>query len=128
MNEALTEFPEEAANSANAATRAGESGMATLVTAEDFARLEEEKAERRRRKDIERGDENRVLDPWERYRALSDHCDGAHDLTEVYDKKTRFALLILTGLNALNLLIIAKSDVFLVPKHPGIVIVFYVAS
>lgn len=68
-----------------------------------------------------------MLDPWERYRALSDHCDGAHDLTEVYDKKTRFALLILAGLNALNLLIVAKSDVFITTKHPGAIVVAYVA-
>src|SRR5215510_14530838 len=126
MNEALTEFPEEAVNSAKAATSAGESDMATLVTAEDFARLEEEKAERRRRKEIERTDESRVLDPWERYRALSDHCDGAIDLTELYDRKTRFALLILTGLNAMNLLVVAKTDAFTAAQRPGPFLVAYI--
>ena len=34
---------------------------------------DESKADRRRRKDAERLLETRLLDPWERYRALSDH-------------------------------------------------------
>jgi hypothetical protein len=67
-------------------------------------------AERRRQKQMERAAEDRVLDPWERYRTLNDHCDRLLDVNELYDRKTRFALLILGGLNAINLLIAARAD------------------
>jgi len=86
--------------------------MPTPTTAQDVLRLvDDAKAERRRRKDMERALEDRVLDAWERYRALNDHCDRLLDLTELYDRKTRFALLILGGLNALNLLVVMRADV-----------------
>jgi hypothetical protein len=70
---------------------------------------EESKAERRRRKDAERLLETRVLDPWERYRALSDHVDHLLDVTELADRKTRFALVILGALNAVNVLIAVRA-------------------
>ena len=69
----------------------------------------ESKAERRRRKDAERLLESRVLDPWERYRALTDHVDHLLDITELADRKTRFALVILGALNAVNLLIAVRA-------------------
>jgi hypothetical protein len=67
-------------------------------------------AERRRQKQLERAAEDRMLDPWERYRTLNDHCDRLLDVNELYDRKTRFALLILGGLNAINLLVAARAD------------------
>jgi hypothetical protein len=70
---------------------------------------EESKADRRRRKDAERLLETRQLDPWERYRALSDHVAHLLDVTELADRKTRFALVILGALNAVNLLIVIRS-------------------
>jgi hypothetical protein len=70
---------------------------------------EESKAERRRRKDAERFTETRPLDPWERYRALSDHVDHLLDVTELADRKTRFALVILGALNAINVLIAIRA-------------------
>lgn len=70
---------------------------------------DETKAERRRRKDAERLVENRLLDPWERYRALTDHVDHLLDLTELADRKTRFALVILGALNAVNVLIAVRA-------------------
>jgi hypothetical protein len=70
---------------------------------------EESKAERRRRKDAERLLENRQLDPWERYRALADHVDHLLDITELADRKTRFALVILGALNAVNVLIALRA-------------------
>lgn len=86
--------------------------MLTAVAAEDFFGQDDEaRTERRRRKELARLDECRVLDPWERCRALNDHCDRLLDLTELYDRKTRFALLILSGLNALNLLVLVRADV-----------------
>ncbi|MBI2185604.1 MAG: hypothetical protein HYU37_00605 [Acidobacteria bacterium] len=87
-------------------------------SAEQFLRLQDDaKVERRRLKALERVAEDRILDPWERYRALTDHAEHLLDLTELYDRKTRFALLILGGLNALNLLIVARSD--LLPSIDG---------
>ena len=70
---------------------------------------DESKAERRRRKDAERLLETRQLDPWERYRALSDHVDHLLDVTELADRKTRFALVILGALNAVNVLIAIRA-------------------
>ena len=70
---------------------------------------EESKADRRRRKEAERLAETRLLDPWERYRALSDHVDHLLDVTELADRKTRFALVILGALNAVNVLIAIRA-------------------
>jgi len=70
---------------------------------------DESKADRRRRKDAERFGETRPLDPWERYRALSDHVDHLLDVTELADRKTRFALVILGALNAVNVLIALQA-------------------
>ena len=70
---------------------------------------DDSKAERRRRKDAERFVETRPLDPWERYRALSDHVDHLLDVTELADRKTRFALVILGALNAVNVLIAIRA-------------------
>jgi hypothetical protein len=70
---------------------------------------EEARAERKRKKDEERYLDARVLDPWERYRALSDHVDHLLDVTELADRKTRFALVILGALNAVNILIAIRA-------------------
>jgi len=76
----------------------------------DIAQTEEEsRADRRRRKDAERFVETRRLDPWERYRALSDHVDHLLDVTELADRKTRFALVILGALNAVNILVALRA-------------------
>src|SRR5688572_30458529 len=89
----------------------GSLGQAALAS--PFGRAsfldEESKAERRRRKDAERLLETRQLDPWERYRALADHVDHLLDVTELADRKTRFALVILGALNAVNLLIAIRA-------------------
>jgi hypothetical protein len=70
---------------------------------------DESKAERRRRKEAERLLESRQLDPWERYRALADHVEHLLDITELADRKTRFALVILGALNAVNVLIALRA-------------------
>ena len=82
--------------------------MSVINASEDFVRLE---TERRQRKEMLRAAEDRVLDPWERYRAVSDQCDRLQDVTELYDRKTRFALIILGTLNAMNVLLVSKGDV-----------------
>src|SRR5262245_36438488 len=52
-----------------------------------------DQAEKAARK-LEKRLETRVLDPWERYRALVDLVDSYTDLSEAADRKTRFGLLI----------------------------------
>jgi hypothetical protein len=61
---------------------------------------------------LERLAENRRLEPWERYRALVDVVDSYTDLLEQADRKTRFALIIMGLLNAVNFLLVARTDVF----------------
>jgi hypothetical protein len=81
------------------------------TTPEDFIRsVDQAKLERRRQRDAEMALETRPLQPWERYRALVDHYDSLQDEAEHSDKKTRFALLILGSLNAINLVIAMRGD------------------
>jgi hypothetical protein len=88
-------------------------GLGRTALTSPFARASfldvESKAERRRRKDAERMLENRPLDPWERYRALSDQVGHLLDVTELADRKTRFALVILGALNAVNVLVAIRA-------------------
>ena len=72
----------------------------------------ESKAERRLRKDAERAAESKPFDSWERYRALNDLVDHMIDVIEMADRRTRFALLLLGTLNAANILVVARGDVF----------------
>jgi hypothetical protein len=69
------------------------------------------KAERKLRKEAERAAETRPLDPWERYRALTDLVDHMVDVIEMADRRTRFALVVLGTLNAANVLIALQADV-----------------
>lgn len=102
--------------------------MLTTTTAQDVLRLVgDAKAERRRLKEMERALDDRALDAWERYRALNDHCDRLLDLTELHDRKTRFALFILGGLNAINLLVIMRPDVLSSLQRGGTLMGAYIA-
>src|SRR5687767_13079658 len=102
--------------------------MFVKTTPEDFLRsVDGARAERRRQKELERGQETRVLEPWERYRALSDHYDALQDLSEQGDRKTRFALIILGSLNAINLLIVARGDLVGLAHKGGPAMNAYVA-
>jgi hypothetical protein len=42
---------------------------------------------------------SRSLDPWERYRALTDAVKEGIDLAEMADRKVRFALVVMAGIN-----------------------------
>jgi hypothetical protein len=95
--------------------------MSVIQASDEFVKLE---AERRQRKELLRTAEDRVLDPWERYRAVSDHCDRLQDVTELYDRKTRFALIILGTLNAMNVLLVSKGDVKHVLHMPVLLIAY----
>jgi hypothetical protein len=56
-------------------------------------------------------DTHRALSPWERYRALNDAYDLQQQLIDLGDHKARFALIIMTGLNAVAFLMVVRTDV-----------------
>lgn len=76
-------------------------------------------AEEKRARKAERGLDTRMLEPWERYRALLDLVDQYTDYVEICDRKTRFALILLGALNAVNLLLAARPDLLNV-NAPGL--------
>ena len=71
-------------------------------------------------------DNHRRLDSWERYRALTDVLDEALELVDLADHKARFALIIMTAINAVILLLGARTDV--VRELPAIVRPFIVVG
>lgn len=82
----------------------------------------------RQARKLERLLDSRTLEPWERYRALLDVLESYTDLLELADRKTRFALIIMGLLNAVNFLLVARSDVIGVPAASfGTALAFYVA-
>lgn len=56
-------------------------------------------------KKLEKNSDTRTLDPWERYRALVDIYEAFFDMNELADRKTRFALVMMGALNALNVIL-----------------------
>src|SRR5262245_32635982 len=85
------------------------------VAHEDFDSAlskEERKAEKKRRKKLEESLETGSLDPWERYRVLLDLLEMYNDISEMADRKTRFALVILGAVNTVNVLIVARPEIF----------------
>jgi hypothetical protein len=88
--------------------------MVDLLNQSDEFEGEEAKAEKkaaRRQKKLEESLDARPLDPWERYRALTDLVDRYMECAEMLDRKTRFALIIVGTLNAVNALILLRPDV-----------------
>jgi hypothetical protein len=77
---------------------------------DDAVTGEDDKAEKRQRK-LERALDTRTLDPWERYRALSDLHDAQFEVAEFADRKARFALVVMGALNAMNLIIATQPRV-----------------
>jgi hypothetical protein len=73
---------------------------------------DDRKAEKKRRKKLEETLESGTLDPWERYRVLLDLLEMYNDISEMADRKTRFALVILGALNTVNVLIVARPEIF----------------
>lgn len=76
----------------------------------------DDEAEAKRLRRFERSLDTRQLDPWERYRALVDCVDDYREQLDSCDKKTRFALIIMGLLNAVNVLLIVRADVFAGPS------------
>ena len=56
-------------------------------------------------KKLEKNSDTRMLDPWERYRALIDIYEAFFDMNELADRKARFALVMMGALNALNVIL-----------------------
>ena len=57
-----------------------------------------------------------LLDPADRYKALVNGVKAAQDLIELGDKKARFALVIMSVLNAVAVLLIVRSGDVAIPK------------
>jgi len=73
-----------------------------------------EKAEKALRKlEAERG----LLEPSDRYRALVNAAKAAQDLIELGDKKARFALVIMSVLNAVTVLMVVRGGDSLLPTR-----------
>lgn len=76
-------------------------------------------------------DESRLLDPWERYRVLTDMSKLQLDMLEMADRRARFALLILGTLNALNVILVARPDLLApnrLPPNPMPGIALYIVA
>lgn len=53
----------------------------------------------------------RPLDPWERYRALNAAMDEAYELIDLNNREGRFALILMSGLNAAVLVAGTRNDI-----------------
>ena len=61
-------------------------------------------------------DEERALEPWQRYRALDDTLDHLIEILDAGDHKARFALIILGALNTANFVVATRPE--LLTGHP----------
>ena len=81
----------------------------------------DKKAEKKRLKKLEQSLKDETLDPGDRYRALSDLLKQFMDIVAMLERKTRFALVILGALNAVNLIVIGRPELVLGTQGPAIV-------
>jgi len=58
-----------------------------------------------------------LLNPEDRYKALMNGVKAAQDLIELGDKKARFALVIMSVLNAVAVLMVVRGGEAAIPKH-----------
>jgi hypothetical protein len=81
--------------------------------------LAEQAPHRPEGRDLEKEDRKRVkrqkddllpLDPWQRYRALSDALDENYDLIDIANREARFALIMMGALNAALFVIGTRSS------------------
>lgn len=56
-------------------------------------------------------DDRRPLDSWERYRALNAAMDEAYELIDLNNREGRFALILMSGLNAAVLVAGTRNDI-----------------
>lgn len=77
----------------------------------------DEKEAKRREKDARRQESERgLLEPGLRYRALQNSVEMAQDLIELADRKARFALVIISVLNAVALVLVIRGGEALLPR------------
>ena len=77
----------------------------------------DEKELKRREKEARRAETDRgVLDPALRYRALINAVEAGQDLIELADKKARFALIIISVLNAVAIVLAVRGGESLIPR------------
>lgn len=80
----------------------------------------DKKAEKKRLKALETSLETNLPSPKDRYRVLFDLVRMNNDISEMADKKTRFALVILGAVNAVNLFVVARPEIVMGSKStPG---------
>lgn len=58
----------------------------------------------------EQDEERRPLDAWERYRALNATMDEAYELIDINNRDARFALILMSGLNAAVIVAASRGD------------------
>jgi len=83
------------------------------------AKPEEDLARRQARREAKLlAQASRPLDPWERYRALTDAVKEGIDLAEMADRKVRFALVVMAGINVGLFVLVTRPELLAVGSAP----------
>ena len=85
---------------------------ATSIKPEKLTPESDKSAKRLEKLEAERG----LLDPADRYKALINAVEASQDLIELADKKARFALVIMSVLNAVAVLLVVRGGGVSFPK------------
>lgn len=83
------------------------------------ANPEEDLAQKQARREAKlRSEASRLLDPWERYRALTDAVEEGIDLAEMADRKVRFALVVMAGINVGLFVLVTRPELLALGHAP----------
>ena len=83
------------------------------------ARPEEDLARKQARREAKLlAQASRPLDPWERYRALTDAVEEGIDLAEMADRKVRFALVVMAGINVGLFVLVTRPELLALGYSP----------
>ena len=86
---------------------------ATGIKPEKFTSDSDKAARKAEKLEAERG----LLDPADKYKALVNAVEASQDLIELADKKARFALVIMSVLNAVAVILVVRGGSFAFPKE-----------
>ena len=89
---------------------------ATSLKPEKFS-PDSDKGDKAARKAEKLEAERGLLDPADRYKALVNAVEASQDLIELADKKARFALVIMSVLNAVAVILVVRGGSFAFPKE-----------
>ena len=89
---------------------------ATGIKPEKFT-PDSDKSDKAARKAEKLEAERGLLDPADKYKALVNAVEAAQDLIELADKKARFALVIMSVLNAVAVILVVRGGSFAFPKE-----------